>query len=328
MYNLPDPTHGYSTDDNARALITAHLWKIEDAENALLMVNLEAAYLRFLKFAQAEDGQFYCAVTFDLQKKELGLGDWFGRSLHALSFLGLESKKFGEVSSKLVFKSLPLIFRKEFSLRTTAFLTLAVYYFLKSNERERLIRKKELDKLYASLKRWRVNLKKRANVHLSKSWQWPEDKITYDNGKVIQCYLLLGVLLEDQTFVNLGKQILDFYISQTFKKGYFQSPGNRGFWEKGKPRPLYDEQSIEAYSMTAALISAQKILKNASYKKLANESYMWFWGKNRLRKSLVDKKNGAVYDGLRRDTVNSNQGAESYLSLCLAYFALTKKIHL
>lgn len=327
MYNLPDPTHGYSSDDNSRALIAAHLWKIENPENSPLMATLESAYLRFLKFAQHEDGQFYCFVTFDLQKKELGTGDWFGRSLHALSYLGLESKKFSEVSSKLVFKSLPLLFRKEFSLRTTAFLTLATYYFLKSNERERLIRKKELDKFYASLKRWRVNLKKRADVNFSKGWLWPENKITYDNGKVIQSYLLLGVLLEDQTFVKLGQDILDFYIDQTFKKGYFQAPGNRGFWEKGIPRPLYDEQSLEAYSMTAALISAQKILHNNNYKKLAEDSYLWFWGKNRLNKTLIDKS-GAVYDGLRRDDINTNQGAESYLSLCLAYFALTKKIHL
>ena len=133
---------------------------------------------------------------------------------------------------------------------------------------------------------------------------------------------------EDPELINLGQQMLEFYISLTFRKGYFQGSGNKGFWDKKNHTSPFDEQAIEAYSMTSALISAYLILKDKKYLGLADKSYLWFWGQNRLKKSLVDKDNGAVYDGLEKAHVNDNQGAESYLALCLAYFALTEKIHL
>lgn len=328
MYNLPDPEHGYATDDNARALIVAHLWKNEDRNTAVLMRNLEGAYLRFLKFAQHEDGTFYCYVSFDLQKKQLGTGDWFGRSLFSLAFILYDSQKYGAVSWKILKKSLLQLSGHTFSLKTTSFLIMAVYYLLKHNEKTKLLRGYEFDRLKKLLRGWRDDFYKRAKTHCTPDWFWPEDKITYDNGKVIQAYFFLGLLLDDDRMTKFAEKMLEFYIKITFKRGYFQAPGNRGFWQKNGKRPKYDEQGVEAYSITAALITAYKILENKRYLSLANETYRWFWGKNRLKKSMVDRRSGAVYDALEKEGVNDNQGAESCLSLHLAYFALTHKMHL
>lgn len=326
MYNFPDPEHGYATDDNARALVVAHLWKAEHQKNEEALRNLESYFLRALKFTQDESGQFYARISFDLKKTELGTGDWFGRALFALSFLSFYSTEYSNVAMKIIFKSLSTMLNKEFSIRTTSFLILASFYFFKKNERDKIILKREKKNYYNCLKKWGIFLKKAAKENFGKNWNWPGEKITYDNGKVIQAYLILGTLLGDEALINTGKTILDFYIKETFKNGYFQAPGNRGFWEKNKKKPLYDEQAVEAYSMTAALVTAYEIFNDRKYLSLANDAYMWFWGKNRLNKSLVDTGSGAVYDGLRRENINDNQGAESYLSLNLAYFALTKKI--
>ncbi len=328
MYNLPDPEHGYATDDNARALIVAHLWKNKDVKHEEVLRSLEAGYLRMLKFAQAADGAFYCYISFDLQKKELGIGDWYGRSLFALAYLGYSSKKFEKVSWDILMKSIPLTFHNKFYIRTCAFLIMSYYYLLKKNDQSHVLKKRELDHIMKTLKNWRGQLYKKYTSENSKNWIWPEDKITYDNGKVIQAYLFLGFLLKDDEMTQIGRDMLNFYIEVTMKKGYFQGPGNRGFWEKDKKRPLYDEQAIEAYSFIAALISATDFLHDTSYLKVAETVYMWFWGKNRLGLSLIDKEGGAVFDGLRRDSINTNQGAESYLALNLAYFALTDRIHL
>jgi hypothetical protein len=241
MFNLPDPDHGYATDDNARALIVAHLWKNDDHRHATVVRNLETAYLRFLKFAQAEDGQFYCYVTFDLQKLKPGTGDWFGRAVFSLAFLTSRSQKFGPVCFRILAKSLPLYESRTFSLRTTSFLVLSLYYLFEHNKKTADFKKQEVENLKKILKKWRDNLKKQAEANCTTEWFWPEEKITYDNGKVIQAYLIIGYLLDDITMLTLGQKMLDFYIKQTFKRGYFQAPGNNGFWEKGGTRPKNDE---------------------------------------------------------------------------------------
>jgi uncharacterized protein YyaL (SSP411 family) len=290
--------------------------------------NLETAYLRFLKFAQAEDGQFYCYVTFDLQKLKPGTGDWFGRAVFSLAFLTSRSQKFGPVCFRILAKSLPLYESRTFSLRTTSFLVLSLYYLFEHNKKTADFKKQEVENLKKILKKWRDNLKKQAEANCTTEWFWPEEKITYDNGKVIQAYLIIGYLLDDITMLTLGQKMLDFYIKQTFKRGYFQAPGNNGFWEKGGTRPKNDEQALEAYSLIAACVSAYKLVGNKMYYSHAKEVYKWFWGKNRLKKALVEYQSGAVYDALEKDTINNNQGAESTLSLHLAYFALTKNLHL
>src|SRR3989344_5679598 len=123
MYNLPDPEHGYATDDNARALLVAHLFKHFNGKNKPVLESLETAYLRFLKFAQTPEGTFYCYVSFDLQRKQLGTGDWFGRSLFSLAFLYHYSTKYHDVSWDLLKVSLPVVEKQTFSPRTIAFLT-------------------------------------------------------------------------------------------------------------------------------------------------------------------------------------------------------------
>lgn len=328
MYNLPNPEHGYAADDNARALIVAHLWKNRDKKHQAVLRILEAGYLRMLKFAQANDGAFYCYTSFDLQNKQLGIGDWFGRSLFAISYVSYSSKLFEKVSFDILMRSIPLTYHNKFSIRTCAFLIMSYYYLLEKNNNKEVLKKREVEQMIKTLKIWREQLSKMYTTHVTKQWVWPEEKITYDNGKIIQAYFFLGHLLHDDEMTQMGKQMLAFYVGLTMKKGYFQAPGNRGFWEKDKKKPLYDEQGIEAYSLVAALTSASIFLKDDSYIKTAETVYGWFWGKNRLGISLVEPESGAVFDGLRKNTLNDNQGAEGYLSLALAYFALTERIHL
>jgi len=325
MYNLPDPEHGYATDDNARALIIAHLWKNRDPKKRELMRTLEVAYLRFLKFAQEKDGRFSCYVSFDLKKTGVGVGDWYGRSFFALAFLAHKSKLFEKPAWEMLMTSLPQLFINDFSLRTHCFVILGLHYVFKKQEVEGHLKKNQADHVRRYLRLCKTQFEEKALANFSKNWDWPQDTITYDNGKVIQGYLVLGELLADKPLMEMGRRMLDFYLDVTFENGYFQAPGNKGFWHKNKKRPLYDEQCVEAYSLVSALVTADRLFKDKKYLFFAKKTYQWFWGKNRLGKSLVTDT-GAVYDGLRVEELNTNQGAESYLSLHLAYFALTEKI--
>ncbi len=52
------------------------------------------------------------------------------------------------------------------------------------------------------------------------------------------------------------------------------------------------------------------------------ESFDWFVGANRLGLSLYDFSTAGCHDGLGKNAVNENQGAESTVSFLIALLAL------
>jgi len=83
FFGVPDPKSGYTTDDNARALIVATLHhKLTGDEEAL---KLAQRYLAFLRYVQRDDGWFHNFIGYDRRfLDEIGSEDCFGRSLWAL----------------------------------------------------------------------------------------------------------------------------------------------------------------------------------------------------------------------------------------------------
>lgn len=343
-FNLADPHYGYAADDNARALIAANFWRSE--KKKYIFQELEERYLKFLKFLQNKDGRFWCYLTFDLKKRDIGLGDWFARTIFALSFLVANSARFDRPALSIIHRSLPILLAdpKEISyLRTRAYLILAFYYLFKEHKKTKLFNRRELTQLKINLAGWGKDFQEKFDKNSSAKWAWPETCVSYDNGKLIQAYFLLGELLNRKAYIKIGEKMLKFYLENTLRNGYFQAPGNGypynidakgtgkepcSFWRKGKKMPLYDEQPLEVYSLVTALVSAAVITNDHALLNQAKTIYKWFYGKNRLNLSLVEEKSGAVHDGLRKKDLNNNTGAESYLSLNLAYFALKKRVHL
>lgn len=330
-FDLADPHFGYAADDNARALIVANFWRHE--EKKYLFQEFEERYLKFLKFLQTKDGRFYCYLTFDLKKRELGTGDWFGRTLFALSYLMANSERFDRPALSIVRRSLPRVLDRPADfpdLRTRAYLLLAFHYLYQEQEKKgSVFARGEVGRLREIIKDWGEDFLAQLEKNSGKEWVWPEKVITYDNGKVIQAYFLLGLLCQQKRYLRAGEKMLRFYLDNTLTGGYFQAPGNaNGFWRRGRKMPLVDEQPLEASSLVTALTTAALVLEKKEYLEKAKLVYEWFFGKNRLGLSLVDKKSGAVHDGLEKNNLNSNKGAESYLALNLAYFALKKRVHL
>ena len=79
-YSLPDPKHGYTTDDNARALIMALMLYERYKEKKYL--DLVYRYATFLLNAQNEAGKFRNFMRYDRKwLEEEGSEDCFGRCL-------------------------------------------------------------------------------------------------------------------------------------------------------------------------------------------------------------------------------------------------------
>ena len=80
---------------------------------------------------------------------------------------------------------------------------------------------------------------------------------------------------------------------------------------------MYDQQSVEAASMTEAMLSAYHAAGNLSYKKSARIIFDWFLGKNTQNLMVYNYTTGGCYDGITEKGLNLNEGAEatvSYLS--------------
>ena len=74
--------------------------------------------------------------------------------------------------------------------------------------------------------------------------------------------------------------------------------------------------------MVQTLLVAYFATKKEIYKKRACQAFQWFLGKNYLSQLIYDESTGGCYDGLGRNSLNMNQGAESTISYLLARLAI------
>ena len=82
-YSLPDPQHGYSADDNARALLLAAELYARRKERRYL--DAAARYARFLRYAQLPDGRFHNFLGYDRRWRDaVGSEDTLGRCVWGL----------------------------------------------------------------------------------------------------------------------------------------------------------------------------------------------------------------------------------------------------
>jgi len=105
---------------------------------------------------------------------------------------------------------------------------------------------------------------------------------------------------------------------QTSSRGHFQPIGTEKKFERGKSKPVFDQQPIEAYSTISACLEAYLTTKDNYWYLEAEKAFHWFLGANDLGIPLYEPTNGGCYDGLHVDRVNRNQGAESTIAFLLS----------
>jgi len=324
----PDLREGYCVDDNARALQVALRLKEE---------KLVDIYLKFLVSATGEYG-FKNDLSQNLVWENESTGDNFGRAMAGLADtakLGLRDDQ--KLTGMFLFDQYVKDIEKVESARSKAWLIYGL-----------LVRDQCSSKLESVLKNYikvKVSQKKigpRSKYDFKKiakklsgelvtsyeknsggSWRWFEDKITYDIGRLpwalFRAYLVFG----DIKYLNIARESLDFLLKQTYdeKLGCFSFPGYRGWFEKNGNRSVWGQQPIEAGSMVEVCCLAYKITKEQKYLDFAKKALDWYYGENILGAKMVNQNTGGVYDGLEKEGVNLNQGAESLLSYLLAHLS-------
>ncbi len=153
------------------------------------------------------------------------------------------------------------------------------------------------------------------------SWRWPEERLTYANARIPEAYIAIGNTLAERRTLDAGLELLEWLVGVEWSGEWFSfTPvAGRGPGETG---PAFDQQPIEAWAMVDACIRAGEITGDGTWGGYAEAAAEWFFGRNDVGVALYEPVTGAGYDGLTPDGVNSNRGAESTLSALAAVLAV------
>ncbi len=313
IYSIPDHSHGYCTDDNARALILTVL--IEELGKDTSEVHLLGSrYAAFLNLAFNRDtGRFRNFMSFDRKwLEEDGSDDSQGRALWALGTCIARSRRVGLVAwaRELFHLALPSC-ENTTSPRTWALAIIGIHEYLRCYGGDRV----------AGIMSERLSGKliEMYESTATSDWPWFENVATYNNARLSQALIARGRWSGDERATEIGLKSLRWLRDkQISPEGRFRPIGSNGFSRDQGTTAVFDQQAIEAYSMISASIEAYAVTRDIAWCEQAHLAFDWFLGRNDLGKPLYDASTGGCYDGLMANQVNENQGAESTLAFLLS----------
>ncbi len=320
IYSIPRRDSGYTTDDNARALrLCVRLWNQHPDERMLKRVT---TYLSFLEFARGIGRGFHNFLSYDRRWLDAeGCGDCQGQAVRALAEVLGSSLPDGyrAVARELIDGVLPTLADLR-SLRAQAYVVLAWGHLRRAAVGDI----EPLEAVAWSAARRLAECYARA---LRPDWQWFESRMTYANAVLPHAMFVAGRHWPQEDFLHIARASFAFLDHHTTTAGLFWPVGNEGWHPRGEEKAAYDQQPVEAVTMTEAAQDAFEQLGGEEYLAAFRRSYDWFHGRNSLELPLVDLSSGACCDGLTATGVNRNQGAESTFAWLWAQMSNAEVVH-
>ena len=147
-----------------------------------------------------------------------------------------------------------------------------------------------------------------------REWMWPEPRLTYANAVIPDALMAVGDALDDPVLLHHGLDLLAWLVAhETLEHHLSVTPvGGRG---PGEPQPAFDQQPIEVAAIADAAHRAYLLTGESRWRHAVDMAVHWFLGGNDCGLVMIDPLTDGGYDGLRRDGVNLNEGAESTLAM-------------
>ncbi len=312
LHCVPDRSHGYCVDDNARALLVA--CRLNRPWEQALPDSITARFAAFIQHAWNRDPRrFRNFLGFDRRwLEEQGSEDSHGRALWALG----EYARCGRTpssrrwSASLFAEALPAT-ESFTSPRAWGFTLIGLHAYCSVVSGD------------ADARRLRLVLANRLTALLSAceapEWEWFENSLAYDNARLPQALILTGIATQIGAYVGAGLRSLRWLMRlQTSSAGMFRPVGSQSFGaSRMLPRP-FDQQPLEAAAAISACLAAWRADADPTWRADAERAFAWFLGSNDLSVPLVDVNTGSCRDGLHPDRANENRGGESAVSYLLA----------
>lgn len=325
---IPRRKEGYSTDDNARALLACVEWgriarRSGDAEAVEQLEHLADTYLAFLVWVQKEDGRFHNNVAYDRQwETEQPSDDCLGRALWATATAAL--REFDRDRSRIAQHVCRSGFRAVDRLRYPrgiAFSLSAASLLVREAESNRrlepVFRDWVLRELPAVARRLGEELLQHYRRHSRPGWRWFEDIMTYSNGVFPWALFHWHRTFPSREAEQTARESLDFLIEKMTAPGGFIRPvGNQG-WCTPQGVSQWDQQPVEVMKLAMACEQGYAVTGDAAYRATLDKCRAWFYGDNDHGAPMADPSDGSCCDGLNEDGPNRNRGAESTLAYLL-----------
>ncbi|MGY8637059.1 glycosyltransferase family 4 protein [Bradyrhizobium sp. 14AA] len=311
VHSVPDRSHGYCVDDNARAMLLA--CALNNPGEEPLPEVLTARFAAFVQHAWNPDiGRFRNFMGFNRTWLEAsGSEDSHARTLWALGETALSdaTPSRRQWAAALFAEALAAVesFR---SPRAWAFtlLGLGAYCAVAQDDfYAQKIRHSLAGRLMSCL----------ASVE-TPDWVWFEEGLAYDNARLPQALIMTGAATQTPEYLSAGLRSLRWLMTrQTTRAGHFRPVGTAGFGDVRQLPRAFDQQPVEATATIAGCLAAWRADGDAEWKALATRAFTWFLGGNDLSIPLVDLHTGSCHDGLHPDRVNQNRGGESVVCYLL-----------
>lgn len=267
-------------------------------------------YLDFIERCQKPKGNFINYVDQENrehieQNAEVNLEDSNARALWALgtvvSIGDLLPEAISKKASKVLLNSLKWAETIQ-SPRSIGFATKGLYLYNTA-----------VPNLYVAAIINKLNAKLLSNyeIHASSDWKWFENYMTYGNGILPESMLFAYLVTNKPIYKKVALDSLDFLMSKMFVNKNFKVISNNGWLHKGEEPKEYGEQPIDVAYTIHTLNSFYDAFGTPEYKHKMKTAFNWFLGKNHLNQIMYNPVSGGGYDGLEKENVNLNQGAES-----------------
>jgi hypothetical protein len=311
LHCVPDRSHGYCIDDNARALLVA--CGLNRAGEQPLPDSLTTRFAAFIQHAWNRDRRrFRNFLGYDRRwLEDQGSEDSHGRALWALGEYARDARTPSSCrwAALLFAEGLPAV--ESFSSpRAWSFTLLGLDAYCsvitESADAKRL-RQVLADRLMALLAACEGS-----------DWHWFENSLAYDNARLPQALIVTGGATNTRSYIVAGLRCLRWLMHlQTSLSGTFRPVGSQSFGANRTAPKSFDQQPLEAAATISACLAAWRAEADPVWRADAERAFAWFLGSNDLSVPLVDVKTGSCRDGLHPDRANENRGGESAVSYLL-----------
>jgi glycosyltransferase involved in cell wall biosynthesis len=318
VHNVPNRSHGYCVDDNARGLLLASA--LNAPGEVSLPERVTSTLAAFIQHAWNPDvGRFRNFMGFDRRwLEEIGSEDSHGRTLWALGACARNdaSASRRRWAATLFSQALPAMAEMS-SPRAWAFALLGIDHYLRAHagampptgwDTPLKMQRALADRLLALL-----------TTHARTDWVWFESTLAYDNARLCEALIVTGASTRTHMYLDSGRKTLRWLMHiQTAPAGHFRPVGTEGFTDSAQRPRAFDQQPLEASAAIAACEAAWHSDGSGAWHAEAARAFAWFLGSNDLLVPVVDLETGSCCDGLHRDRPNENRGGESAVSYLLA----------
>ncbi len=330
-FGVPDLTSGYTLDDNARALIAAcmHYHNLRESESLSLL----ETYLDFVVSCQQADGSFLNYVdkdgNFTTQNDEVNLDDAAMRAVWSLGSVVQHHKILPSdlvTKAKLALVRSLLVAREVDSPRARAFAIKGLYAYYEV----------EPDKIVLeTIDHLALGLLDKFNGVATPEWTWFEDYLTYANSVLSEGMMYAYLVTRKEEYQQVAYASFDFLLRHLYvKDDQIKVISNNGWMMKGATSLDGGEQPIDVCYTVMALSLFYQVSHKHSYQEKLQAAFSWYLGNNHLSQIIYNPITGGCFDGLEKDHVNQNQGAESTvcyliarLQMELEQYAIKKTTH-